>query len=159
MHAHKQQNQHQHTLPQGCHDADTAAQLLGLSKRELLRRMRELGWLKVGGGPSNHNLPRLEYTARGWLATQDRGYALKGKPEIARTYRVMLITQTGFPQLKKALEEQVQAENKPTPTTATTTADDDKPKRWADMTQRERDAADRERQRALAELRNMGITS
>lgn len=50
-----------HSLPAGCHDAETAAQLLGMSKRALLKRMREMGWLNVGGGDNNHNLPRREF--------------------------------------------------------------------------------------------------
>lgn len=95
----------QHHLPAGCHDAETAAQLLNMSKRALLQKMRELGWLNVGGGDGNHNLPRREFIKNGFLCTQDRGYCLKGKKEISKSYRVMLLTQVGFSALKNELEK------------------------------------------------------
>lgn len=91
----------QHHLPTGCHDAASAAQLLNMSKRKLLQRMRELGWLVVGG--ETHNLPRHEYTRNGYLSTQERGYGLRGKMEISKSYRVMILTQKGFQALKEAL--------------------------------------------------------
>lgn len=103
----------QSLLPSGCHDATSAAELLGMSKKALLRRMRELGWLMVGG--QDHNLPRREYVKRGWLTTQPRGYCLKGKKEITKTYEVMLLTQTGFNALKTLLQ------NNPPATGATAT--------------------------------------
>src|SRR5690606_34586164 len=88
-------------LPAGCHDANSAAELLKMSKKALLKKMRELGWLIVGGDA--HNLPRHEYIRRGWLTTQERGYCLRGKTEIGKTYRVMLLTQTGFNVLKNEI--------------------------------------------------------
>lgn len=96
----------QSLLPTGCHDATSAAELLGMSKRALLKRMRELGWLVVSG--QDHNLPRIEYKKRGWLTTQERGYCLKGKKEIGKTYQVMLLTQTGFNALKTLLQNNPQ---------------------------------------------------
>lgn len=90
-------------IPAGCHDADSAAALLKISKKQLLQKMRELGWLKVGGGPDNHNLPTREYLKAGLLCTHDRGFCLKGKKEITKTYRVMLLTQDGYQALKKQL--------------------------------------------------------
>lgn len=95
-----------HVLPAGCHDAESAAQLLGMSKKALLKKMREMGWLNVGGGPGNHNMPRRELIAHGYLFTQERGYCLKGKREIAKTYSVMLLSQTGFMALKKHLDDE-----------------------------------------------------
>lgn len=93
----------QHNLPAGCHDADSAALLLGMSKKALLKRMRELGWLTISKDKRNHNLPRHEYTRLGYLTVQERGYGLRGKMEISKTYQVMLLTQIGFQALKKAL--------------------------------------------------------
>lgn len=104
-----------HPLPAGHHDAESAAQLLGISKKALLKKMRELGWLNVGGGPGNHNLPRRELALRGYLSTQERGYCLKGKKEIARNYQVMLLTQAGFNALKTELAKQ-QTQQAPAPT-------------------------------------------
>ena len=105
-----------HILPAGCHDAESAAQLLGMSKKALLKKMREMGWLNVGGGPGNHNMPRRELIAHGYLFTQERGYCLKGKREIAKTYSVMLLSQTGFIALKKQLDgEKLQPKAPPAP--------------------------------------------
>ena len=95
----------QHQLPTGCHDANSAAQLLKMSKRALLQRMRELGWLLIGG--DSHNLPRQEYIRNGFLSTQERGYGLRGKMEISKSYRVMILTQKGFQALKEALNNTV----------------------------------------------------
>ena len=144
-----------HQLPAGCHDAETAAQLLNMSKRALLQKMRELGWLNVGGGEGNHNLPRREFTHNGYLCTQDRGYCLKGKKEIAKSYRVMLLTQIGFTALKKELqkmEEISKAEAapviahlpKPTQTRAAATPEPEAPY--------DRAAAEKAREEALKQI-------
>jgi hypothetical protein len=147
-----------HPLPAGCHDAETAAQLLGMSKRALLKRMREMGWLNVGGGDNNHNLPRREFLKNGFLCTQDRGYCLKGKKEIAKTYRVMLLTQTGFNALKSELEKM-----RTPPPTITTTATTPVPAQVHPLPAPEkpfdREAAERERQEALQKLREWGLAS
>ncbi|QEY15499.1 hypothetical protein D0C16_05620 [Cellvibrio sp. KY-GH-1] len=92
----------QNHLPAGCHDAEAAAKLLGISKRALLKTMRELGWLNVSGDAIN--LPRREFANNGFLCTQERGYCLKGKKEISKSYRVMLLTQIGFAALKIEIE-------------------------------------------------------
>jgi hypothetical protein len=94
-------------IPAGHHDADSAAKLLGVTKRYLLQYMRELGWLHVGG--DHHNMPRHELKHAGWLATHDRAHCLKGKKEIVKTYRVMLLSQTGFQELKKIMHTKKEA--------------------------------------------------
>lgn len=98
----------QHILPAGCHDADSAAKLLNVTKLELLKRMRDIGWLYVGG--EAHNLPRQELKRRGFMTTQERGYCLKGKREIGKSYSVMLLTQFGFQELKKIMQSTPEGE-------------------------------------------------
>jgi hypothetical protein len=93
----------QHHLPTGCHDAESAALLLSMSKKALLKRMRELGWLNIGGDA--HNQPRREFIQNGLLTTQERSYGLRGRNEISKTYRVMLLTQKGFQALKEQLNK------------------------------------------------------
>lgn len=93
----------QHHLPTGCHDAESAALLLSMSKKALLKRMRELGWLNIGG--DTHNQPRREYIQNGLLTTQERSYGLRGRNDISKTYRVMLLTQKGFQALKEQLNK------------------------------------------------------
>jgi hypothetical protein len=155
----------QHHLPAGCHDAETAAQLLNMSKRALLKKMRELGWLNVGGGEGNHNLPRREFTKNGFLCTQDRGYCLKGKKEISKSYRVMLLTQTGFNALKHELEKmKTNTQTKKEQTTAVV-AHLPKPHQMHQVAPQEpdapfdREAAEKERDEALKHMREWGLAS
>ena len=147
-----------HHLPAGCHDAETAAQLLNMSKRALLQKMREMGWLNVSG--DTRNLPRRELTARGWLCTQQRGYCLKGKKEISKSYTVMLLTQAGFAALKNELEKEKMITNtqapiaKPeTPITASTAHSDET------IIPFNRETADAERKKALEQLKDWGLAS
>lgn len=145
---------HHYHIPAGCHDANTAAELLGVSKRRLLLQLRELGWIDTGG--DLHNLPRREYIQCGWMAIQERGYALKGGPQIEKSYRVMLLTQPGFQELKRIMQN---ATNPPPNTTETAP----KPKAITlppprIMTQEEREASDIERKKALEQLAAWGLT-
>lgn len=151
-----------HTLPAGCHDAESAAKLLGMSKLALLKRMREMGWLNVGGGENNHNLPRRELIKNGYLCTQDRGYCLKGKKEIAKSYRVMLLTQQGFAALKKELEKVNNTNTQYTPPTVKKLPP---PAQMHQLKPAEpepefnRAAAEKEREEALKKMREWGIAS
>lgn len=151
----------QNHLPAGCHDAETAAQLLNMSKRALLQKMREMGWLNVSG--DTRNLPRRELTARGWLCTQQRGYCLKGKKEIAKSYTVMLLTQAGFAALKNELEKekmQTHAVKKSKPDTLAPIAVNS-PASNAEKTviPFDRETADAERKKALEQLKDWGLAS
>lgn len=148
----------QHHLPTGCHDADSAAKLLNMSKKALLKRMRELGWLMVGGGKSNHNLPRREYIQRGYLTTHQRSYGLKGAPNIGKTYEVMLLTQEGLYALKHALNN---AQHQPGTTTTATAMPHTKRATESPEAPHVYDqaAADAERKKALEQLREWGLAS
>lgn len=152
----------QSLLPPGCHDANSAAELLGMSKRALLQRMRELGWLIVGG--KDRNLPRNEYKKRGWLTTLERGYCLKGKKEITKTYEVMLLTQMGYQALKTQLQ------NNPQPAGAAATDAEQAPQQKAPSASQRapdaralpvvtfnRNAAEIERQKCLNQMADWGI--
>lgn len=155
----------QHHLPAGCHDAETAAQLLSMSKRALLKKMRELGWLNIGGGDGNHNLPRRDYTQNGYLCTQERGFCLKGKREISKSYRVMLLTQLGFNALKNELEKMKSPANTSTETPTAVVTHLPKPNQVIPMPEPvpeapfDREASDKEREQAMAQLREWGIAS
>lgn len=152
-----------HHLPAGCHDAESAAQLLGMSKRALLQKLREMGWLNVGGDA--HNLPRRELTTRGWLCTQQRGYCLKGKKEIAKSYTVMLLTQAGFAALKNELEKEKMNTQKTTQQTTGAHHTAPKHQQYAPTREQEtvipfnRETADEERKKALEQLKDWGLAS
>lgn len=90
-------------IPAGYHDAEGAAILLGVKKRVLLATLRELGWVDTGG--DNHNLPRRELKANGWMSTLDGSYCLKGKKEIVKRSSKLLLSQTGFQELKKEMDK------------------------------------------------------
>lgn len=147
-----------HHLPAGCHDAESAAQLLGMSKKALLQKMREMGWLIVGG--DSHNLPRRELTTRGWLTTQQRGYCLRGKKEISKSYSVMLLTQAGFNALKTELAAQ---KMQPTPAEAEFKTTSAEQKQGAQIAQEpeekvipfNRDKADAVREQTLEEINKL----
>ncbi len=155
----------QHHLPAGCHDAETAAQLLNMSKRALLKKMRELGWLNIGGGKSNHNLPRREFTKNGFLCTQDRGFCLKGQKEISKSYRVMLLTQFGFNALKCELEKAKAQTESAAKNNFPVIAQAPKPHLMHQVTEAKpeppfnREAAEKERHEALKQMREWGIAS
>ena len=155
----------QHHLPAGCHDAETAAQLLNMSKVALLKKMREMGWLNIGGGDGNHNLPRREFINNGFLCTQDRGFRLKGKSEISKTYRVMLLTQRGFNALKNELEKPKLPRRTSVETSAAAIAHSPKVAQVIHVPEPVPDApfnheaADKEREQAMAQLREWGIAS
>lgn len=90
-------------IPAGYHDAEGAAKLLGVSKREMLSALRELAWVNIGG--EQHNLPRRELITAGFMATQTGSYCLKGKKEIVKTYSALLLSQKGFQELKIRMEQ------------------------------------------------------
>lgn len=90
-------------IPAGYHDAEGAAILLGVKKRVLLATLRELGWVDTGG--DNHNLPRRELKANGWMSTLDGSYCLKGKKEIVKRSSKLLLSKTGFRELKKEMDK------------------------------------------------------
>lgn len=145
-----------HILPTGCHDADSAAKVLGVTKLQLLAFMREIGWLYAGG--DMHNLPRQELKRKGILTTQERGYCLKGKREIGKTYSVMLLTQLGFQELKKLMKT----------TEASAKTEHEKPQILAkeplqktEETEKPYDkvSADAAHEKFLDDLRNLGIAS
>lgn len=145
-----------HALPPpGMHDAESARQLLGVSKRALLKHMREIGWLQVGG--AEHNLPHPSYARKGWLTTQQRSHNLKGNKEIVRQYRVMIITQQGFQELKHTMQNKTT-----TPAAAATpvpAAPTPPPRQGhsASVTPFNRPQADAKRRQAIQDLAAIGI--
>lgn len=141
-------------IPAGYHDAEGAAKLLGISKLQLYKTLRELAWVNVGG--DSHNLPRRELIAAGYMATQTGSYCLKGKKEIVKNYSALLLSQKGFQELKKRIDMRSAEENTPPPAPIFT-----KPQaaRAPEAPEKpfDKEAADAERQRCLAELADMGI--
>lgn len=145
-----------HTTPAGTHDAQAAAELLGISKKALLKRMRELGWLRVGG--DTHNLPHPEYVRKGYLTTQQRGYCLKGNKAIGKTYTVMLLNQQGYEELKKIMNTKPKpASNTAAPTAPAKKAAPSGTVHTQKVTHFDRNRAEAERRAAMQDLAAMGI--
>lgn len=142
-------------IPAGYHDAEGAAILLGVKKRVLLATLRELGWVDTGG--DNHNLPRRELKANGWMSTLDGSYCLKGKKEIVKRSSKLLLSQTGFQELKKEMdklktkEAEALAAPIPAPIKAPVIKIEAAEKPF------NKEAAELERKKCLAELADLGI--
>lgn len=142
-------------IPAGYHDAESAAKLLGISKLQLLKTLRELAWVNAIG--DSRNLPRRELIAAGYMATQDGAYCLKGKKEIVKTYKALLLSQKGFQELKTRMENMKNEEKKSLPPApifnkAPVIKIEEAPDKPFNQ-----QAADAERQRCLADLADMGI--
>lgn len=142
-------------IPAGYHDAEGAAKLLGISKLQLLKTLREMAWVYVGG--DQHNLPRRELIAAGFMATQTGSYCLKGKKEIVKTYSALLLSQKGFHELKKRMEHMKLIEERALPPAPIFTKPQAVRAPEAPEKPFDKAAADAERQRCLAELADMGI--
>jgi hypothetical protein len=97
-----------HPLPAGYHDAQSAALVLGMSKRQLLAHLRELGWLDSREGM--RNMPRRDIQKKGLLTLQMRSYCLRGQREIIKYYPVMLLTPVGFRVLKSIIQPNSQSD-------------------------------------------------
>jgi len=143
-----------HTLPSGCHDADSAAKLLGLSKKALLKMLRNRGWIN-NGGPA-HNQPRAMYVQQGWLTTQVRSYALRGRKEIVKTYNVMLITQAGMAMLQNAATQPEPAKTEPP---ALAKAPTPAPQPEEKPVPASPDVIEAEHRKAMQKLRELGLAS
>ncbi len=142
-------------IPAGYHDAEGAAILLGVKKRVLLATLRELGWTDTGG--DNHNLPRRELKANGWMSTLDGSYCLKGKKEIVKRSSKLLLSQTGFQELQKEMDKLKAKETESS--TATTKAAVKAPVLIMELPEKpfNKEAAEIERKKCLAELADLGI--
>ena len=142
-------------IPAGYHDADGTAKLLGISKLQLLKTLRELAWVNVGG--EQHNLPRRELITAGYMATQTGSYCLKGKKEIVRTYSALLLSQKGFQELKTRMEQMKNDEKQSIPPApifekAPVIAIEQKPEKPFDKA-----AAEIERNKHLAQMAEWGL--
>lgn len=143
-----------HALPADCHDAESAAQLLGLSKKALLKMLRSRGWVQTGGAA--HNQPRAMYVQQGWLTTQVRSYALKGRKEIVKTYSVLLITQAGMAILQNAGTQTDAATNEePAPAKPKLSA----PEPEAPQATASPEAIEAEHRKAMQKLRELGLAN
>lgn len=118
----------QQPLPPNCYDATHAANKLGISNKQLLKKMRDLGWLINAPKTTRHNLPLRALEIRGFLTTQDRHYTPKtkhGRPEnVVRTYRITLITKKGYEQLKAIIQPEPEQESEAAPGNETSTQDE-----------------------------------
>ncbi len=138
-------------LPAGHYSTDEAAEILGFTKRELLQRLREIGWLiadKNGVRFGSHNLPKPEVIAAGLAYTKSYTYGSGPGKEFNREYRRAIITQTGLTALIDHFKN-----GKPAPAFKPLQKLAHEPP----TKPTNRKAADAERQAALDALREMGI--
>jgi|GEM_PF-4971292 len=94
-------------LPAGHHDAESASQLLGVSKRKLLKTLREIGFLDIdkrNGLYGRHNLPRTHIKKLGWAYEHTCTYGSGPGKKIDHEYKVVIFTQEGFTEIKKMMQ-------------------------------------------------------
>lgn len=93
-------------LPAGHHDANSASELLGVSKRKLLATLREVGFLEIdkNGLRGNHNLPRKQITDLEWAYTKSLTFGSGEGRKITHEYRIVVFTAEGFREVKKIIE-------------------------------------------------------
>ena len=146
-------------IPAGYHDSEGAAKLLGIPKRKLFEILREETWIHIGG--DLNNLPRRELKANGWMSTLDGSYCLKGKKEIVKNSSKLLISQAGLQELKKIIDKK-SLDEKTMEHTQTQKPEPQKAK--APVIKIEppekpfnKEAAEIERKKCLAELADLGI--
>ncbi|NIB44843.1 hypothetical protein HBA55_35005 [Pseudomaricurvus alkylphenolicus] len=95
-------------LPAGHHDADSASELLGISKVKLLQHLREAGFLdtdKKNGLHGNHNLPRQQIKDMQWAYVKTLTYGSGANKQINREYRIAIFTEKGFKEVKKIIAD------------------------------------------------------
>lgn len=144
-------------LPIGHHNADQVVALLGLqSKKWLLARLRELGWLKIdnrGLKHSDHNLPKQEIIDAGLAYIKTNTYGAGSDKQIDRSYRKVIFTLEGLETIKGIFKEgKAPPSFKPRPTA--TKAETIKTYILPKQTTK---AAKQEREAAIKSLREMGI--
>lgn len=95
-------------LPAGHHDAESASQLLGVSKLALLKTLREIGFLEIdkrNGLRGRHNLPRKHIKELGWAYEKSLSYGSGPGKKFDHEYTIVIFTQDGFREVKKIIAD------------------------------------------------------
>jgi len=106
-------------LPAGHHDANSASEVLGVSKRKLLKTLREAGLLEIdkrNGLRGRHNLPRTDIKTKGWAYEHSCGFGTGEGKRISHEYKVVVFTHAGFKEIKKIMEDPMNYEPPQKPT-------------------------------------------
>jgi hypothetical protein len=137
-------------LPKDCYDVETAAHLLAVSSLELYKILRNNDWLftKTSKNEKCHNLPKEWAKKAGYLTTQERSYKAPYNPNIQQMYRVAILTRAGLEVIAKMMNKELFL---PVPMALTTE------NAQIIQAQKPDETANKEREKCLEELRNMGL--
>ncbi len=106
-------------LPAGHHDADSASEILGVSKRMLLKTLRDVGLLEIdkrNGLKGRHNLPRTHIKKLGWAYEYTCSFGSGPGKTIDHEYKIVIFTHEGFREVKKIMESPMNYEPPKLPT-------------------------------------------
>ena len=139
-------------IPAGCLTIQSAALLLGVTDKLLFKKLRELRWLHTGTYDKDpmHNMPRRDYKLAGFVSTHTRGYPAPYNKNIALIYRVPILTERGFNELKIKMNMN-QEQPKPAPLTL-----ENAQKKQAQIVA---PSKNEEHEKAMAQLREWGFAS
>ncbi len=114
-----------------------------------------MGWLYTGTYKDDpyHNTPRMTARLAGWVIIQKKGYAAPYNELVTIFYNRTLITQRGFNELKNRMYQQPTPEQKHKPKQKLRKASQIE----KILTQHNVTTATQEREKALQEMRKLGV--
>lgn len=142
-------------LPTKCMEIEAAAHLLGITRKQLFKTLRTAGWLHTGKFKNDpkHNSPKQWAIKAGLATTQTRGRPAPYNKELSVLYQVTLLTEQGFTEIKKMNPSMEVPEVKPLTQEAAQAV-----QATCSNTQMQQ-AADREREITMAQLKAWGIVN
>jgi hypothetical protein len=141
-------------LPTKCMEIETAAHLLGITRKQLFKNLRTANWLHTGTYKNDpkHNTPKRWAIKAGLATTQTRGRPAPYNKEVSVLYQVTLLTEHGLEEIKKMTPSIEVPEVKPL------TAEAAQAVKASSNTQ-DPAAADRERDIVMAQLKAWGLAN
>lgn len=91
----------QQTFPENCVDVETAANILGMNRKVLYKKLREMRWLYTGTykDDPHHNSPCHWAKVAGLATTHERFRPAPYDKRVKLVYRITVITERGLDEL------------------------------------------------------------
>lgn len=92
---------YQQEFPENCVDVETAANILGITRKELYKKLREMRWLYQGTykDDPHHNSPCYWAKVAGLATTHERSRPAPYDKRVKLVYRITVITERGLDEL------------------------------------------------------------
>jgi hypothetical protein len=103
------------SFPENCVDVETAANILGINRKELYKKLREMRWLYTGTykDDPHHNSPCYWAKVAGLATTHERKRPADHDKRVKIVYRITVITERGLDELINILVKKNKAHFKP----------------------------------------------